>query len=183
MLLAYIWGMLLRKSIIIKAIVLFSCCFCYTFSTQSSLFNSRISLNIFTLSAEKQSIVGHIIEAAERNSIHPALIAAVIHAESNFNTKAKSYAGAMGLMQINGVTAKYLKIKNVYDPKSNIEAGARYLKELYALFGKLELAIAAYNAGPGAVKKYKGIPPYKETKNYVARVLQLFDQYKSGASI
>jgi soluble lytic murein transglycosylase-like protein len=89
----------------------------------------------------------------------------------------------MGLMQINGVTAKYLKIKNVYDPKSNIEAGARYLKELYALFGKLELAIAAYNAGPGAVKKYKGIPPYKETKNYVARVLQLFDQYKSGASI
>jgi soluble lytic murein transglycosylase-like protein len=120
-----------------------------------------------------------ILEAAGNHNIHPALITAVIHAESNFNPKARSYAGAMGLMQINRPTARYLKLRNIFDPRSNILAGAKYLKELLQMFnGSLDHALAAYNAGPGAVKRYNGIPPYKETRSYVIRVKQLFDAYR-----
>ena len=122
-----------------------------------------------------------IMEAAGNSNVHPALIAAVIHAESNFNPKARSGAGAMGLMQITSPTARYLKLRNIFDPRSNIFAGAKYLKELLQMFnGNLEHAIAAYNAGPGAVKRYNGIPPYKETRNYVVRVKQLFDTYRGS---
>lgn len=119
-----------------------------------------------------------IIKASKLHGVHPALITAVIHAESNFNPIARSFAGAKGLMQINAPTQKFLRLKNVYDPLGNIEAGTRYLKTLLEKFdGNISLALAAYNAGPGAVARYKGIPPYSETKNYVKKVLSYFNQY------
>ncbi len=119
-----------------------------------------------------------IASASKQHEIPAALITAVIHAESNFNPKARSYAGAEGLMQINYPTQKYLRLKNAYDPSKNVEAGTRYLKDLLKQFeGNLVLAIAAYNAGPGAVRKYKGVPPYSETRSYVKKVLGYYQHY------
>lgn len=124
--------------------------------------------------------IGHILAASKKHNIDPALITAIIHAESNFNPNARSPAGAKGLMQINDVTARHIKLKNIFDPQANIYAGTKYLKDLFLLFkGNLDLVIAAYNAGPGAVKRYQGVPPYRETKRYVTKVRKLFDQYKS----
>ena len=120
-----------------------------------------------------------ITEAAKEHDLHPALIAAVIHAESNFNPKAVSYAGAKGLMQINPPTQRYLKLKNAYDVRQNVDAGTRYLKELISKFGgDVSLALAAYNAGPGAVSRFDGIPPYKETRAYVKKVLAYYQVYR-----
>jgi soluble lytic murein transglycosylase-like protein len=121
-----------------------------------------------------------IAEAAKSHNVHPALIAAVIHAESNFNPRARSHAGAAGLMQINPPTRQYLRLKNVYNPRQNVEAGTRYLRELMDRFdGDVVLALAAYNAGPGAVMRYDGVPPYSETQAYVKKVLAFYDQYRN----
>lgn len=120
-----------------------------------------------------------IAEAADAYDIHPALIAAVIHAESNFNPKAVSNRGAKGLMQINAVTQRHLNLKDAYDPEQNIHAGSRYLKELLNSFGgNLVKAIAAYNAGPGAVARHGGVPPYRQTHDYVRKVLAYYDAYR-----
>jgi soluble lytic murein transglycosylase-like protein len=120
-----------------------------------------------------------ILEAAQANGLQPALIAAVIAAESNFNARAVSCAGAKGLMQINPPTQRYLGLQHVYDPRQNILAGSRYLRELLNRFGgDLASALAAYNAGPGAVKKHNGVPPYRETRDYVKRVLASYNHYK-----
>lgn len=125
--------------------------------------------------------VKDVVRVADIHEISPALVTAIIHAESNFNPKARSYAGAKGLMQINAPTQRYLKLKNVYDPIQNIEAGTRYLRELFDIFGgNLVLAIAAYNAGPGAVKRWSGVPPYSETKSYIKKVLAYYDQYRKS---
>jgi soluble lytic murein transglycosylase-like protein len=124
-----------------------------------------------------------IVDASKQHDLPPALITAVIHAESNFNPRATSYAGAKGLMQINAPTQRFLRLKNVYDPSRNIEAGARYLKNLIEQFeGNLVFALAAYNAGPGAVKKYNGVPPYSETRSYVKKVLSYYQQYRQAFS-
>ena len=121
-----------------------------------------------------------ITEAAQNHNIHPALIAAVIHAESNFNPRARSHAGAAGLMQINPPTRRYLRLRNVYNPRQNVDAGTRYLRELMDRFeGDVVLALAAYNAGPGAVRRYDGVPPYSETRAYVKKVLGFYDRYRS----
>ena len=124
-----------------------------------------------------------IVEKAELHLVDPALIAAIIHAESNFNPNAKSYANAKGLMQINPITQRHLGLKNPFNPKENVDAGTRYLSQLLKKFnGNLKHAIAAYNAGPGAVSKYKGIPPYKETRKYVKKVLKYYGEYRSATS-
>lgn len=117
-----------------------------------------------------------IQEAATKHGIDPKLVHAVIHAESAYDAKAISSAGAVGLMQLMPATARQYGAQNRKDPKQNIFAGTRYLKYLLGLFNNdLALSVAAYNAGENAVKKYHNqIPPYAETQQYVKKVLQLY---------
>ncbi|HYN53158.1 MAG TPA: lytic transglycosylase domain-containing protein [Methylotenera sp.] len=120
-----------------------------------------------------------VVIAAHATDIEPALIHAVITVESKHNARALSKKGAYGLMQLMPATAKRFQVSYRDDPKQNILAGAKYLRELLDLFnGDLNLTLAAYNAGPGAVKKYHGrVPPYAETLNYVPKVLRYYRQY------
>jgi soluble lytic murein transglycosylase-like protein len=112
-----------------------------------------------------------IIRAAQKYKMDKALIKAVIKAESNFNHHAVSPKGARGLMQLMPTTAAQLQVKDSFHPEKNIEGGVRYLRYLLQRFnGNLSLALAAYNAGEKAVTRYRGIPPYRETQNYVERV-------------
>ena len=100
------------------------------------------------------------------------LVRALIQVESGYRERARSRKGAMGLMQLMPATAREYKVRNPYDPSANISAGIQHLKSLIDRWG-LELALAAYNAGEGAVKKFNGVPPYRETRNYVTRILSL----------
>lgn len=109
------------------------------------------------------------------------LIKAVIEAESGFIKNAVSKKGAKGLMQLMPVIIKKYRVKNPFDPKENIMAGSRYLKSLVDKYdGNLKRAVAAYNCGPGTIRKYKGIPPYKETRNYVKKVFKNYEKYKDN---
>ena len=122
-----------------------------------------------------------IARAASDYDLNPALIAAVIQAESNFNPKAVSPAGAVGLMQIIPSKQRLLHLTRAFDPRSNIDAGSRYLKTLLDTFdGDISMALAAYNAGPGAVAKYDGIPPYRQTRDYVRRVLGFYKRFRQS---
>jgi transglycosylase-like protein with SLT domain len=116
-----------------------------------------------------------IIEAAsEAQGVNPMLVRAVIQVESKFRPTARSRKGAMGLMQLMPSTAREYNVRNPFEPKANIEAGIKHLKMLIDRFGSsIELGLAAYNAGPGAVEKFNGIPPYRETRDYVTRILSL----------
>lgn len=115
--------------------------------------------------------LNEIIEhAAERHKVDPLLVHSVIQVESAYNKYAVSPKGAMGMMQLMPATARSLGVRNPFDPRENIEAGVRYLKQLQDTFGDLRHALAAYNAGPGAVSRYGTIPPYAETQNYVFQV-------------
>lgn len=123
-----------------------------------------------------------IIKAsAVRYGISPALIKAVIHAESGYDPNAISPKGASGLMQLMPGTAKSLKVSNSFDPKDNVDGGVKYLKFLLDTFrGDVSLALAAYNAGLSKVAKYGGIPPYAETRNYVNKVLSYMQTYQAN---
>lgn len=127
---------------------------------------------------------GEIIAAmSEAHGVDPLLVRAVIQVESNYRPRAKSHKGAMGLMQLMPSTAREYKVKNPYDPKSNIAAGVKHLKGLIERFdGAVDLALAAYNAGEGAVKRFGGIPPYRETRNYVSKILSLAGKAVGGGN-
>lgn len=112
---------------------------------------------------------------ARQYNIDPHLIQAIITVESNFNPRAVSRAGALGLMQLMPQTAVRYQVDNPFDPETNIAGGIRYLRDLFQLFpGDLRLVLAAYNAGEGAVQRYAGMPPYPETQQYVTRVMALY---------
>lgn len=123
-----------------------------------------------------------VAEAARKHEVSPALIESVMQVESNFRTYAVSPKGAEGLMQLMPATARRFGVANSFDARDNIEGGVRYLKFLQDTFKDDRLAIAAYNAGEGAVAKYKGVPPYKETVQYVERVGQKFSDAKRAAA-
>lgn len=123
----------------------------------------------------------YIDEAAIRYKMPPALVRAVMHAESAFDPNALSHVGASGLMQLMPGTAREMYVKDIFDPRENIEGGVRYLRVLANEFdGDMVKMVAAYNAGPDAVKKYGGqVPPYPETQAYVRKVISLYFQYKA----
>jgi hypothetical protein len=116
-----------------------------------------------------------IASMARAHGVDPMLVHALIQVESGYKPRARSHKGAMGLMQLMPATARQYKVRNPYDPKANIAAGVKHLKSLIDRWG-VELALAAYNAGEGAVKKFNAIPPYRETRHYVARILSLSRQ-------
>lgn len=126
----------------------------------------------------------YIIDAAKKYQLKPELIKSVILAESNANQYVVSKAGAKGLMQLLDSTASYLGVNNPFEPKQNILGGSRYLKQLLDTFeGNLDLALAAYNAGPGNVYKYSGVPPFPETRAYVARVKKIYERISSSKDL
>ncbi|OTG79142.1 transglycosylase [Acinetobacter sp. ANC 5054] len=123
-----------------------------------------------------------IKQAAAQHGVSEGLIKAVMHTESGFNTNARSPVGAQGLMQLMPATARRFNVSNAYDPHQNIMAGARYLSWLLKRFnGNTSLALAGYNAGEGNVQKYGGIPPFRETQDYVRRVTSRYSNLYSGS--
>ena len=124
-----------------------------------------------------------IHEKAAKYDLDPSLVAAVVETESRFLPGAKSPVGARGLMQLMPRTGKWMGAKNLYDPEQNVEAGAKYLKYLEGRFkGNQTQMIAAYNAGEGNVKRYGGIPPFRETRSYVKKVFKSYEKHKKEAS-
>ena len=128
------------------------------------------------LESDTTDLYDHVIsEASKKHGVSFSLLKALIKTESDFDPRAVSRAGAMGLMQIMPENIRKLEIKDPFDPKDNIMGGTRYLKQLINRFnGKLHLALAAYNAGPGVVEKYQRIPPFQETENFVKQVMEYY---------
>ena len=128
---------------------------------------------------EKPGIFWHIHHYSRLYEIDPLLVRAVIEVESNFNPQAVSHDGAKGLMQINPITAKHLGLNDVFDIGENIEGGVRYLRYLLESYGwNLHMALASYNAGPANIRRYNGIPPFKETRRYIAKVIEVYERLK-----
>jgi soluble lytic murein transglycosylase-like protein len=130
--------------------------------------------------ADRKRYEAHVMAAAREYELDPALIHAVISAESGYNPLARSPKGAKGLMQLMPATAERYGVRNPLDPRQNIYGGSAYLRDLLTLFGNdMQLALAAYNAGEGAVMQHGRIPPYRETVEYVPKVLSYYNRYKT----
>ena len=143
--------------------------------------NVNSSVNWHTTPLHLEVYADEIALAARQFSVDPALVRAVIHAESGFNPRARSQKGAAGLMQLMPETARMLGVANSLQPGDNIRGGTQYLATQLARFkNDIGLVAAAYNAGPGAVQKYAGIPPYAETRVYVQRVKILLQRYRDS---
>lgn len=126
----------------------------------------QLSANIPAYRGKRSDFIPHARAAARKHGIPEELFLRLVQQESGWNPRARSHKGAMGLAQLMPGTAAKLGV-NPSDPVQNLDGGARYLRLMYNQFGNWKLALAAYNAGPGAVSKYRGIPPYRETRNYV----------------
>ena len=147
----------------------------------SSGYNLYLQQKTYKKSYSTNRFDRYIEKASKKYELSFYLLKAVIKVESNFNPNAVSRAGAMGLMQIMPGTMRELNISDPFNPVENIMGGARFLKKQIDRFdGKLPLALAAYNAGPSAVERYNGIPPFRETKSYVNKVIDNFYAYKSN---
>lgn len=143
--------------------------------------NVHSNINWHTTPLHLDAYADTIALAARQFSVDPALVRALIHAESGFNPRARSQKGATGLMQLMPGTARMLGVADPMVPSDNIRGGTQYLAEQLARFkNDISLAAAAYNAGPGAVQKYAGIPPYAETQVYVQRIKILHQRYKDS---
>jgi soluble lytic murein transglycosylase-like protein len=135
---------------------------------------------------DEQESEGHpfhdiIMTASQRFEVDPAMVKAIIMAESSYNPRAVSHRGASGLMQLMPTTAEYLGVEDIFNPEDNIHAGVKYYKQLLIRFdGDERLALAAYNAGSRKVRKYNGIPPYKATQTYIRRVLKYREKYRGA---
>lgn len=145
------------------------------------IFSSNLASNHASNSSGNADIDTLIEQYSAKNGLDSAFVKAVIKQESGFQPKVTSHCGAMGLMQLMPATASSLGVKDAYDPEQNIAGGTKYLKGLLDRFGgDKSLALAAYNAGPNAVAKYNGIPPYKETQNYVKNIMSMYQKYSGG---
>jgi len=135
-------------------------------------------------SVSAEEIDKAIDDAAARNGVDPNLVRAIVKVESNFNPRAVSSKGAMGLMQLMPSTARSLNVENPFDARQNIEGGVRHFRSLMNTFGgNLELSLAAYNAGAGAVQRSGGVPNYSETRNYVRKITDLYGSRTSGMKL
>jgi soluble lytic murein transglycosylase-like protein len=151
----------------------------YTFG---SILSGLTSGNYATSSTAAGDYASLINAAAQKYDVDAGLISAVIKAESNYNANAVSSCGASGLMQLMPGTAASLGVTDVFDPQQNIDGGVRYLSGLLKRYnGNVQYALAAYNAGPGAVDTYNGIPPYAETQTYVSRILSYMNSSSSAS--
>lgn len=132
----------------------------------------------------ESAYAGIIAEAAREHGLDPRLLTEVIRAESGFNPRAVSPAGAKGLMQLMDATARSLGVQDPFDPVQNIRAGARYLAQMLTRYGgDVRRALAAYNAGPGAVDRYNGVPPYRETQQYVGKIIARLDSTPAARQV
>ena len=169
-------------------------------ASRSPLDESRVAA-VMRQEGVSSGIVNTVLQESRQQGADPLLVFSVIKQESSFNPKAHSSAGARGLMQIMPDTGRGLGVRNpsqLYDPKTNIQAGVRYLKDMFRKFSDVTMeqlatvnpfsdngvkaAIAAYNAGPGAVSKYDGVPPFRETRNYVQKVLGYYEGFRQRVS-
>lgn len=143
---------------------------------ESGEFAAAVRSGRFVSRAAIDRIVG---AAATASGVDPALVEAIIANESGFDPNATSRAGARGLMQLMPQTAASLGVADPCDPEQNVRGGTRYLRELLERFGDARLAVAAYNAGPEAVERYRGVPPYPETQRYVRNVMARYRELRS----
>jgi len=144
------------------------------FHEEMARINAAIKRDFFAASVPFGTLIH---EKAEKYDVDPALVAAVMETESRFRSEARSQVGAQGLMQLMPRTGRWMGARNLYDPEQNVEAGTKYLKYLSGRFdGNLKKTIAAYNAGEGNVMRYNGVPPFRETRQYVNRVMSKYEK-------
>jgi soluble lytic murein transglycosylase-like protein len=149
-----------------------------TGSENSGTVSPEVSRHAGRMQEKLQEYKPHIKAAAARYNIPEELIAGVIWQESRGNPRAVSHCGAMGLMQLMPGTAQQLGVANAFSPGQNIDGGAKYIRQMLDKFGRVDFAVAAYNAGPGNVSKHGGIPPFRETQDYVPKVLGYANGFK-----